>query len=1098
MPGLLTKTKEHAITPALRLAGSDDAIHTIDELIKRRASELGDSPLLCFPREGLTDYEDHSARAIDSYVDAAVDALQRRGLKPADSLLTQAPTIAILAPSSLQFIITLLGLNRLGYAALLLSPRLASPAICSLLEQAECDTILTTAQFHDALEQVRNERSITVLETLEHHDYYKVDAPVFHRTYDPERENPKRAVIIHSSGSTGLPKPIYLTHRSCIATFALNLDRKALMTQPLFHSFGFYETFRSIYSGKPMYYVNYNYPITKQNLLATIEHVKPDLLFCVPYVLKLLADSDQGLKALADIDLIMYGGSACPDDLGDNLVKHGVNVCANYGATETGRVMTSVRPPGDNAWNYLRILPQVQQFLLMDEVAPNIFECVALDGLKSKSTINSDDPPNSFRTRDLFAKHPTKPNHWKYVSRLDDRLTLVNGEKVLPIPIEGRIRQEALVQEAIVFGDGKTVPGILIIKADAAADMNDEEFLQHIWPAVEDANSRAESFSRIPRDLIVVLPSGTKYATTDKSTFIRAQVYEQFKQQIQDAYEKFENDTSGSVALPLPELEAYLSRRFREELGVEPGSSESDFFACGIDSLQCLRMWSLIKKEIDLGGKQAEVGQNLLYETGNIAALARYLHGLRTGETEDAKGHEQIMHDLIAKYSTAAPATRSVYRRHTVVLTGVTGGLGAHLLAQLVEHYAVEEVYALVRASSDIAALKRTLDSLSARGLSPTNDQLKKIVALPADLSKPDFGLGKQRFREISSRLTLVIHSAWAVNFNISVQSFEKEHIAAVRNLLDLCHSDPDGSKASFFFCSSVSSAAATPRPGTVPEGPVANISHVQKTGYARSKYVAEQIVLNAAKSANLVGADARVLRIGQLVGDSKVGQWNTTEGIPLMIQTAITLGALPTLDEEMSWLPVDYAARVILDCCDIHDFTSPPFTPFSPDNESDFVPASPLDPDLVPTAPLDPDGRPFPRLRPDYFARRRRHPDVIEIPPPDLVYHVLNPTRFHWTRDMLPALAAAGFKFETLPTDQWMERLRNSEQDPKKNPPIKLLDWFESKYGHGSSTKNKGLLVYETEKTSAKSESMRAIPSVTDVEYVKKVIERLQEEWGA
>ncbi|RYO53965.1 hypothetical protein AA0116_g10176 [Alternaria tenuissima] len=1084
---------EHAITPALRLAGSDDAIHTIDELIKRRASELGDSPLLCFPREGLTDYEDHSARAIDSYVDAAVDALQRRGLKPADSLLAQAPTIAILAPSSLQFIITLLGLNRLGYAALLLSPRLASPAICSLLEQAECDTILTTAQFHDALVQVRNERSITVLETLEHHDYYKVDAPVFHRTYDPERENPKRAVIIHSSGSTGLPKPIYLTHRSCIATFALNLDRKALMTQPLFHSFGFYETFRSIYSGKPMYYVNYNYPITKQNLLATIEHVKPDLLFCVPYVLKLLADSDQGLKALADIDLIMYGGSACPDDLGDKLVKHGVNVCANYGATETGRVMTSVRPPDDNAWNYLRILPQVQQYLLMDEVAPNIFECVALDGLKSKSTINSDDPPNSFRTRDLFAKHPTKPNHWKYVSRLDDRLTLVNGEKVLPIPIEGRIRQEAFVQEAIVFGDGKTVPGIVIIKADAAADMNDEEFLQHIWPAVEDANSRAESFSRIPRDLIVVLPSGTKYATTDKSTFIRAQVYEQFKQQIQDAYEKFENDTSGSVALPLPELEAYLSRRFREELGVEPGSSESDFFACGIDSLQCLRMWSLIKKEIDLGGKQAEVGQNLLYETGNIAALARYLHGLRTGETEDAQGHEQIMNDLITKYSDVIPTKRSIYGRRNVVLTGATGGLGAHLLAQLVRNVDVDKVYALVRASSDFVALRRTLESLSARGLSPTQEELEKIVALPADLSKPDFGLGIDRFERLSSDVGLVIHSAWAVNFNISVQSFEKEHIAAVKNLINLCQRDPyRGRPGSFFFCSSVSSAAATPRPGTVPEGPVTDISHVQRTGYARSKYVAEHIVLNAARR---VGADARVLRVGQLVGDSKVGQWNTTEGIPLMIQTAVTLGALPALDEEMSWLPVDHAARIILDCCDVP----------SEDPESDFDRYSPRDADFDPYPVKELENNPtspvYSPVGSDYIPRGRRRPrrpSFVEIPPPDLVYHVLNPTRFHWTRDMLPALAAAGFKFETLPTDQWMERLRNSEQDPKKNPPIKLLDWFESKYGHGSSTKNKGVLVYETEKTSAKSESMRAIPSVTDVEYVKKVIERLQEEWGA
>jgi thioester reductase-like protein len=863
------------------------------------------------------------------------------------------------------------------------------------------------------------------------------------------------------------------------------------MTQPLFHSFGFYETFRSIYSGKPMYYVNYNYPITKQNLLATIEHVKPDLLFCVPYVLKLLADSDQGLKALADIDLIMYGGSACPDDLGDKLVKHGVNVCANYGATETGRVMTSVRPPGDNAWNYLRILPQVQQYLLMDEVAPNIFECVALDGLKSKSTINSDDPPNSFRTRDLFAKHPTKPNHWKYVSRLDDRLTLVNGEKVLPIPIEGRIRQEALVQEAIVFGDGKTVPGILIIKADAAADMNDEEFLQHIWPAVEDANSRAESFSRIPRDLIVVLPSGTKYATTDKSTFIRAQVYEQFKQQIQDAYEKFENDTSGSVALPLPELEAYLSRRFREELGVEPGSSESDFFACGIDSLQCLRMWSLIKKEIDLGGKQAEVGQNLLYETGNIAALARYLHGLRTGETEDTQGHEQIMNDLITKYSDVIPTKRRNYGTRHAVLTGATGGLGAHLLAQLVGSDEIDKVYALVRASSDFVALKRTLESLSVRGLSPTQEQLEKIVALPADLSKPDFGLGKERFERLSWSVGLVIHSAWAVNFNISVQSFEKEHIAAVQNLINLCQRDRRREwPASFFFCSSVSSAAATPRPGTVPEGPVTDISHVQKTGYARSKYVAEHIVLNAARQA---GADARVLRVGQLVGDSKVGQWNTTEGIPLMIQTAVTLGALPALDEEMSWLPVDHAARIILDCCDVP----------SEDTESDFdgYPRADFDPypfkelENNPTSPVySPVGSDYtPRSR-----RRPRRPSFVEVPPLDLVYHVLNPIRFHWTRDMLPALAAAGFKFETLPTDEWMERLRNSEQDPKKNPPIKLLDWFESKYGHGSSTKNKGVLVYETEKTSAKSESMRAIPSVTDVEYVKKVIERLQEEWGA
>lgn len=197
---------------------------------------------------------------------------------------------------------------------------------------SKCNAVLTTPNFHAVLAEAQAEQNVTLLDMLLPEEYYGVDAPVFARAYDPSKETAKQVVIIHSSGSTGLPKPIYLTNRSCIATFSVNLDRRALMTQPLFHSFGFYETFRSIYSGKPMYYFNYSLPLTKQNLTTTIQHVKPDLLFCVPYILKLLGESEEGVRCLAAIDLVMYGGSACPDDLGDMLVKNGVNLVANYGA----------------------------------------------------------------------------------------------------------------------------------------------------------------------------------------------------------------------------------------------------------------------------------------------------------------------------------------------------------------------------------------------------------------------------------------------------------------------------------------------------------------------------------------------------------------------------------------------------------------------------------------------------------------------------------------------------------------------------------------------------------------------------------------------
>lgn len=212
----------------------------------------------------------------------------------------------------------------------------------------------------------------------------------------------------------------------------------------------------------------------------------------------------------------------------------------------------------------------------------------------------------------------------------------------------------------------------------------------------------------------------------------------------------------------------------------------------------------------------------------------------------------------------------------------------------------------MVRAPDDATASERVTKSLEARGLRLSPEQRSKVVALACDLSRPeDFGLSPERLAELQEKLTLVIHSAWAVNFNIPVQSFEDQHIRATHALIRLCQRVQTPDPARFFFCSSVSSAGGTPRPGTVLERSVADPTHAQGTGYGRSKYVAEHIVRNAAMGA---GADARVLRIGQLIGDTKVGEWNATEGVPMTIQTAVTLGALPILDE--------VSQRSLYHCC--------------------------------------------------------------------------------------------------------------------------------------------------------------------------------------
>ncbi|KAI0531865.1 hypothetical protein GGR58DRAFT_492106 [Xylaria digitata] len=1045
MPTAFTVASEaraSAEVPA-SLVDSSRSILTLDELIRRRASEMGDSPLIGYPNHSLVDFEEHSARSVDRYVDAAVDKLRQLGLPPVDPSLERPPVVGILSQSGLHVIITIIGLSRLGYTVFLISTRLASPALDRLIKLTGCSIILTTPNFHATLAEVSKERQPTLVPILAHSDYYRKDAPAFVRLCDPEYENKKMAVILHSSGSTGLPKPIWLSHRSCIGAFALNMDMRSLLTSPLFHSHGFYELFRSIYSRKPIYLANYSLPLTRQSLVKILEHVKPELFHCVPYVVKLLAESDAGIRALAKVNMVLFAGSSCPDDLGDLLVSRGVNLVANYGATETGRLMNSARPPSDRYWNYLRLLAPARPFVLMDEVAPGLHECVALDGLKSKSTVNSDDPPGSFRTRDLFAPHPTEPGLWKYVCRLDDRFTLINGEKVLPISIEGRILQEECVKEAVVFGEGRSYPGALIFRADAVAHMPDEEFIEAVWPAVEAASSRAETFSRIPKELVVVLPADTTFPKTDKGTFIRVPTYRQFEREIELAYEKFENEKGGTLSLSGQELEDFLLRGLKDRLGMEL-SADDEFFALGVDSLQCIQMWNLIKKELDLGGNGPRLSQNVLYETGNIRALARHLEKLRSGE-ESSTDELGRMQELVDAYSSFEPHVGGDAPRpdkDVVLLTGVTGGLGARLLAQLVSRDNVSSVWAMVRAPTDAAASDRVFSSLKARGIELSSEESSKVVPLACDLSHSDFGLSPSRLAALARSLTLVIHSAWAVNFNIPVQSFENQHIRAVHNLIQQCLRVQTPDPARFFFCSSVSAAGGAPRPGTVAEGPVMDPAHAQNTGYARSKYVAEHITRNAMRNAR---APAQVLRIGQLIGDTVVGEWNATEGVPMMIQTAATLGALPMLDEEMTWLPVDCAAAAIVELTGVAQNSKP----------SDPVLNS------------------------------------------DIVYHVLNPQRFHWTRDMLPSLAKAGLEFEILPTDQWMERLRSSDRDPTKNPPIKLLEWFESKYCRGKSTTQSGGLVYLTDETRKNSETLRNVPDVTEVGFVQMMLGRLRKHWA-
>lgn len=540
----------------------------------------------------------------------------------------------------------------------MLSNRLPANAIDSLVRATNTKAVVHSSSFAPVISEVRlGLPELASVDIISRSDWDPaVPSPPTNWPATSAIDGEKNVFIIHSSGSTGLPKPILQTNKAAISNYASSFEMRGFITLPLYHNHGISSFFRSIYANKSLAFYNAKLPLTGSNLTKVMQVIEPEIFYGVPYALKLLGESQAGIQCLVNCKLVLFGGSSCPDDLGDRLVAAGVNLVGHYGSTETGQLLTSRRPKGDTAWNFLRLQDPAKEYVLMDEISPGVYECVCLDGWKSKVVSNSDNPPNSFRTKDLFSKHPTIPDAYKYLGRIDDRVTLMNGEKVLPIPIEHRIRQDAHVQECIVVGVEKSAPGLFIIPGDLTQTMTEEQVIDAVWPAIADANSRAESFSQITRELVRVLPYNVDYPHTDKGTIIRAGFYKAFAADIEAMYKSFEGG-EGTLALSIPELEKFLFELFTESLGVKIEDYNSDFYSFGADSLQAIRVWSILKRTLDLGENGDQLSQNVVFETANCAALARYLYSLRTGEVMQDDDDINAMKELYSKYSVFRPHT---------------------------------------------------------------------------------------------------------------------------------------------------------------------------------------------------------------------------------------------------------------------------------------------------------------------------------------------------------------------------------------------------------------------------------------------------------
>ncbi|KAF8546313.1 acetyl-CoA synthetase-like protein, partial [Imleria badia] len=454
-----------------------------------------------------------------------------------------------------QVIVT--GITVAGLVPFPVSPRNSPAAVINMMKKLNCSRIVTLHHAHQTLiDDVRKQGSdlaFTVDEIptisyafpkLGHEVEADPFVPYPQATSRPDPNTP--SMYIHSSGSTGFPKPIPQSYKIQIHWMYHSVpayfpklspgDRIGAMALPPFHALG---TIMQLYLPLAYLVTVATYPPqairdrravpivpTSDNILDSVRRTHSKVLITVPTFLAQWAVSSQAVEALTKLDQVLYGGGLLAEKVGNTLWAAGVNLTITYGGTEFGSPIRSRQREEivDGEWMWMQVLDDIHvRWAPHDD---DTYECQVLTTENNQVGIENLPDLKGYATSDLFIKHPTK-NLWKIIGRVDDVITLASGEKTVPTPMEGIITACPLLQGVVMFGGGRNQVGVLVEpRPEHAVNVPVDEntvatFRNVIWPVIEEANKIAPGFARIFKEMILIGDPAQPIIRTPKGTVQR-------------------------------------------------------------------------------------------------------------------------------------------------------------------------------------------------------------------------------------------------------------------------------------------------------------------------------------------------------------------------------------------------------------------------------------------------------------------------------------------------------------------------------------------------------------------------------------------------
>ena len=336
----------------------------------------------------------------------------------------------------------------------------------------------------------------------------------------------------------------------------------------------------------------------------------------------------------------------------------------------------------------------------------------------------------------------------------------------------------------------------------------------------------------------------------------------------------------------------------------EDVDNDAPFSSLGLDSLAAAELTSEVE---DLLG--VTIPPAAVHEYPTVAALARFIEVGPDGDVtpfERMRADAVLPDDVRPRPSRGRQTTRTRDAR-SILLTGATGFLGAHLLRTLLDETDAN-VLCLVRkrTRAGLNADKRVMDNLARYGLDDART-VDRVVAVEGDLARPYLGLTPVAFEALAHGVDAIIHGGAQVDWVRGYDALRDVNVLGTREILRLACC---GTPKPVHFISSLGVCYSSLGPRALDEGCDAlPLLEGLRLGYAQSKCIAESLVREAGRR----GLPVSIVRPALVSGDSIDGRSNVDDLLTRFIAGCVAMKAAPDLDWRVDCLPVDQVARAIV-----------------------------------------------------------------------------------------------------------------------------------------------------------------------------------------